>query len=83
MTAQVQYDFGFFFGFLGVGGFGGKTLAATVVVGGVLSTGASTSQYCRLWWSDVQCETDPSMYPYSIVFNPIQSYLIVFVSKLV
>ena len=70
-----------FFGFLGSGGFGGRTLAATVVVGGVLSTGASTSQYCRLCWSDVQCETDPGMYPYSIVFNPI--YLIIFVSKLV
>ena len=80
MTAQVQYDFGFF-GFLGRGGFRGRTVAETMVVGGVISTGASASQHCRLCWSDVQCETGPSMYPYLIVFNRI--YLIIFVSKLV
>ena len=42
---------------------------ATVVVGGVLSSGASTAQHCHLCWSDVQCETDPCGYPYVIVFN--------------
>ena len=42
-------------------------VVATVVVGGVLSAGASTVQHCRLLcWPDFQCETDPSMYPYSI-----------------
>ena len=38
-----------------------------MVVGGVLSTGASAAQHRRLCWPDVQCETDPSMYPYVIV----------------
>ena len=53
--------------FLSGGGFGGRIVAATMVVGGVLSTGASAAQPCRLCWLDVQCETDPSMYPYVIV----------------
>ena len=46
---------------------GGRIVAATMVVGGVLSTGASAAQHRRLCWPDVQCETDPSMYPYVIV----------------
>ena len=45
---------------------GGGIVAATMVVGGVLSTGASAAQHRRLCWPDVQCETDPSMYPYVI-----------------
>ena len=53
--------------FLGGGGFGGRIVAATMVVGGVLSTGASAAQHRPLCWPDVQCETDPSMYPYVIV----------------
>ena len=53
--------------FLSCGDFGGRIVAATMVVGGVLSTGASAAQHCRLCWPDVQCETDPSMYPYVIV----------------
>ena len=42
-------------------------VAVTMVVGGVLSTGASAVQHCRLCWPDVQCQTDASMYPYVIV----------------
>ena len=53
--------------FLSSGVFGGKIVAATMVVGGVLSTGASAAQDYRLCWPDIQCETDPSMYPYVIV----------------
>ena len=53
--------------FLSAGGFGGRIVAATMVVGGVLSTGASAAQHRRLCWPDVQCETDPSMNPYVIV----------------
>ena len=37
---------------------------ATMVVGGVLSTGVSAAQHCCQCWPDVQCETDPSMYLY-------------------
>ena len=44
--------------FLSAGGFGGRIVAATMVVGGVLSTGASAAQHRRLCWPDVQCETD-------------------------
>ena len=60
-------------------------------VGGVLSNRVSTAQHCRLCWSDVQCETDPGMYPYLTVFNRwsincpyfcFQFRLYVFVSKL-
>ena len=40
-----------------------------MVVGGVLSTGISAVQHYRLCWPDLQCETDPSMYPYLVVFN--------------
>ena len=39
------------------------------VVGGVFSARASTVQHCNLCWPDFQCETDPSMYPYFIVFH--------------
>ncbi len=54
---------------LGGGDSGGGTVAATVVVGGVLSAGVSAVQHNRLCWPDFQCETDPSMYPYLVVFN--------------
>ena len=40
---------------------------ATMVVGGVLSTGVSAAQHCCQCWPDVQCETDPSMYLYVFV----------------
>ena len=40
------------------------TVAAPVVVGGFLPGGVSVVQHYHLCWSDVQCETDPSMYPY-------------------
>ena len=40
-----------------------------MVVGDVLSNRASTAQHCRLCWSDVQCETDPGVHPYLILFN--------------
>ena len=53
--------------FLSGGGFGGRIVAATMVVGCVLSTRASAAQHCCLCWPDVQCETDPSMYPCVIV----------------
>ena len=48
-------------------GLWGRIVAATMVVGGVLSTGASAAKHCRLCWPDVQCETNPSMYLYVIV----------------
>ena len=48
---------------------GGRIVAATMVVGGVLSTGASAAQNCRLCWPDIQCETDRSKYPYVIVWR--------------
>ena len=53
--------------FLSCGDFEGKIGAATMVVNGVLSTGAFAAQHSRLCWPDVQCETDPSMYPYVII----------------
>ena len=40
-----------------------------MVVGGVLSEGVSAVQHYRLCWLHFQCETDPSMYPYSVVLN--------------
>ena len=55
--------------FLSGWGFEGRAVAATVVVGSVLSNVAFTAQHCRLCWSDVQCESDPGMYSYLIVFN--------------
>ena len=53
----------------GGGGGGWGVVAATMVVGGVPMAGASTAQHCYLCWPECQCETDPSMYPYLIVFN--------------
>ena len=53
--------------FLSGGGFGGRIVAATMVVGGNLSAGASAAQHCCQCWPDVQCETDPSMYLYVLV----------------
>ena len=53
--------------FLSGGGFGGRIVVATMVVGGVLSTGVSAAQYCCHCWPDIQCETDPSMYLYVFV----------------
>ena len=46
---------------------GGRIVAATMVVGGVLSTGASAAQQCCQCWPEVRCETDPSMYLYVFV----------------
>ena len=48
---------------------GGGAVAITVVVGGVLSAGVSAVQHYRLCWPHFQCETDPSMYPFSVVSN--------------
>ena len=68
---------------------GGGILAATMVIGGVLSTGAFAAQHCCLCGHDVQWETDPSMYPYVIVWPInfpffVSSFrLYVFVRKLV
>ena len=61
----------------------------TMVVGGVISTGASAAQHYRLCWPDVQCVTDPSMYLYVIIWSIncnffVSSFrLYVFVCKLV
>ena len=40
-----------------------------MVVGGVLSAGVSAVKHYRLCWPDFQCETDPGMYPFLVVFN--------------
>ena len=40
-----------------------------IVVGGVLSTRTSAAQHCHLCWRDGQCDTDPSIYPYVIVWR--------------
>ena len=55
--------------FLSCGDFLARMVAATMGVGGVLSAGTSPAQHCRLCWLGVRCETDPSMYPYVIVWS--------------
>ena len=47
----------------------GGTVVLTVVVSVVLWAVVSALQYYRLCWPDFQCETDPTMYPYLVVFN--------------
>ena len=39
------------------------------VVVGVLSAEVSIVQHYCQCWPDFQCETDPSMYPYLVVYN--------------
>ena len=47
----------------------GGAVAVTVVVGGFLSAGVSAVQHYHLCWHDLQCETDPSLYPYLVMFS--------------
>ena len=54
-------------GILGEGG--GRAVAVTVFVSGLLSARVSAVQHYRLCWPDFQCEPDPIMYLYLVVFN--------------
>ena len=54
-----------------MGTLGGGAVAATMVVGGILSAGVSAVLHDGLCWPNFQCETDPCMYPYLIVFNRV------------